>query len=145
VNVHEGYVGHRRRYGPTLVEIDEIDFPSQTIVENKTGSLAGLQASHGRRQQQNPQVTLQQVIDEWASKIFTKGIAMQDALSRPAAVTSKNAPQREATPLVDDFRSFRNLIVRVTETDPRVLSAVDAEIGRLQADPRMAGWTIRRS
>jgi hypothetical protein len=145
VNVHEGYVGPRQRFGPTLIEIDEIHFVAQTIVENKTGSLAGLLARHARRQQQNPQVTLRQVIEEWAAKIGTKGIALQDALSRPDAVTSKNAPRREAVPLVNDFRSFRNLVIRVSEPDSRVLQAVDAEIGRLQTDSRMAGWTIQRS
>jgi hypothetical protein len=144
VNVHEGYVGPNQRHGRTLVEIDEIDFSSQTIFENKTGSLAGLQAQHAKRQQQNPALTLQQVIDEWAARVFTKVINLQDALARPGAVTSKNAPAREATPLVDDFRSFRNVTVRMTETNPQVLQAVDAQLARLQADPRLAGWTIRR-
>lgn len=144
VNIHEGYVGPQQRLGTTLVEIDEIDFSSQTLFEDKTGSLAGLQAQHVKRQQHNPALTLHQVIEEWADKVFTKGINLQGALTRPGAVTSKNAPLREATPLVDDFRSFRNFTVRVTETDSLVLQAIGAQIARLRADPRMAGWTIRQ-
>jgi hypothetical protein len=145
INIHGGYVGSRQRFGMTIVEIDEIHFRSQTFVENKTGSLAGLQAAHAKRLQRKPQLRLEQVIVEWAARIFTKGIDLQDALSRPEVVTSKNAPAREATPLVDDFRSFRNLTIRVAETDPQVLQAVDAQIGLLLADPRMGGWTIQRA